>query len=309
MGLEEAYSIERNEIIDAERAYDLYWSGKLSNKKAFQCPDENCKADVTCACMDIAEQSLKQVPHFRIVGEHSNNCKLIENENNIEHSGEHEYNSIGHNRTKSKEEKFQFSRPKYKNDSEENNSGTTNRTSQKKVTKSAGYNQGKNIKRFYSLRPVIKNWLNCRKNGQLESKHINFERLISYKDLFRGVYHQDIRYLKNENFIYWGKAFIDPLKNKKGYKINFGEYLISEGEKKRPSFFISNQMIEKYEVKNLLINRLEKIANSDKNICVVFIYSKPSLNKKYINFNIDNLDLLEIRYLDFLEEIINNNTN
>nr|MDA3908943.1 hypothetical protein [Sulfurimonas sp.] len=71
------------------------------------------------------------------------------------------------------------------------------------------------------------------------------------------------------------------------------------------SFFISNEMIEKYEIKNLLVKRLEKISKSDKNICVVFIYSKPNLKKQYINFNIDNLDLLEIRYLDFLEEIKN----
>ncbi len=309
MGLEEAYSIEINEIIDAERAYDLYWSGKLSNKQSFQCPDEKCKADVTCACMDIAEQSLKQVPHFRIVGEHNIECKLFEDENEIEINVESGHNSIGHNRIKSKEEKFHFSRPNYENDNEGNNGQIINRTSPKKGTKTTGYNKGENIKRFYSLRPIIINWLNCRKNGELDSRKINFERLISYKDLFKGVFHQKIVFLQKENFIYWGKAFIDPLKDNKGYKINFSEYLESEGEKKRPSFFISNQMIQKYEIKNLLIKRLEKIANSDKNICMVFIYSKPILNKKYINFNIDNLDLLEIRYLDFLKEIINNDTN
>lgn len=303
MGLEEAYSIERNEIIDAERAYDLYWSGKLSDKKAFQCPDKNCEADVTCACMDIAEQSLKQVPHFRIVGEHSSECKLFEDTNEIEYNVEHGHDSIGQNRAKSKEEKFHFSRPSYKNNSEDEHGQIINKPLSKKITKTTGYNQGENIKRFYSLRPVIKNWLRYRKNEELESKYINFERLISYKDLFKGVYHQDICYLGKENFIYWGKAFIDSLKSGKGYKVKFAEPLESEGKRIRPSFFVSNQMIEKYEVKNLLIKRLEKIAKSDNHICVVFIYSKPKLSGKYINFDIDNLDLLEIRYIDFLEEI------
>jgi hypothetical protein len=42
------------------------------------------------------------------------------------------------------------------------------KTSVKKTTKTTGYNQGENIKRFHSLRPVIKNWLNYRKNSILE---------------------------------------------------------------------------------------------------------------------------------------------
>ncbi|MFA6197223.1 MAG: hypothetical protein WC656_11345 [Sulfurimonas sp.] len=303
MGLEEAYSIERNEIIDAERAYDLYWSGQLSDKKAFQCPDEKCNAHVTCACMDIVEQNLKQVPHFRIISEHSSECTLFDDENKIEYSTENPTNIIGINRTKSKEEKFYFSRPKNSDTNQENTETGINKTSIKKTTNTSGYNQGENIRRFHSLRPIIKNWLNYRKNGILESKNIDFERLISYKDLFKGVYHQDIRFLGKENFIYWGIAFIDSLKNKKGYQVKFTEYLISGELNKRPSFFISNEMIEKYEIKNLLIKRLETISKSDKNRCVVFIYSKPTCKKEYINFNIDNLDLLEIRYLNFFEEI------
>ncbi|HAS6475692.1 TPA: hypothetical protein GRR63_23520 [Vibrio parahaemolyticus] len=34
--LEEAYSYEYDDIIDAELAYDLYWAGVISSKSAFE---------------------------------------------------------------------------------------------------------------------------------------------------------------------------------------------------------------------------------------------------------------------------------
>ncbi|MCF7495214.1 hypothetical protein L3V35_09145 [Vibrio sp. L5-1] len=41
--LEEAYSNEYDDIIDAELAYDLFWSGVISSKSAFECPSEFAK--------------------------------------------------------------------------------------------------------------------------------------------------------------------------------------------------------------------------------------------------------------------------
>lgn len=63
--LEEAYSNEYDDIIDAELAYDLFWSGVISSKSAFECPSEFCEAKVTCVNMDVEKQDMQQSPHFR----------------------------------------------------------------------------------------------------------------------------------------------------------------------------------------------------------------------------------------------------
>ncbi len=127
--------------------------------------------------------------------------------------------------------------------------------------------------------------------------------------MFKGVYKQNIDNYIDENLIFYGKAFIDKLKDDKGYRIKFLEPLkITIDEKVqeiKPTFFISKKMIENYPIKSLLITRLKKIEQMSQNIGAIFIYSKPVLNGNYINFEIDNLDLLEIRYLDFYKQIYN----
>lgn len=77
MSLDIAYSIEVDDYLDPGRAYDLYWSGAIKDKKKFICPGIDCYARITCANLDEDIQDMKVVPHFRIYGEHSDSCEIF----------------------------------------------------------------------------------------------------------------------------------------------------------------------------------------------------------------------------------------
>lgn len=310
MSIEEAYSLEIGQVIDAEVAYDLYWSGKLTDKQKFICAGDNCTAQITCAGIDIPEQNQKQVPHFRMPSDtHSENCSLFKDEYQIDHVGGGNSTTRGSNQVKSKKEKFNFSRPVVDTDIDGSKEPPVIKITPKSTGNGGGYSQSNNIKRMYSLRPVIKNWLKYRNANTLDKHYIDMERDISYANLFKGVFRQNIDNYPDENLIFYGKAFIDKLKDDKGYRLKFLEPLkITIDEKVqeiKPTFFVSKEMIENYPIKSLLTTRLKKIEEKKQNIAAVFIYSKPILNVKYINFNLKSLDLLEIRYLDFYQQIYN----
>lgn len=308
MSIEEAYSLELNKVVDAEIAYDYYWQGKLIDKHQFICPGDNCQAQITCACMDIEEQDLKKNPYFMMPSSqtHSDKCSLYYDEQQISHIEGSSSNSLRVNKNKSSKEKFSFSRPKTDSDIDGSKEPPNTKVNSKSSGNGKGYSKGNNIKRMYSLRPVISNWIKYRQANTLDKNYIDIEREISYKNLFKGIYNLNLDYYLEENLIFYGKAFIDKLKNG-NYKITFLEYfkvIIDDEEKKiRPSFFISKKMIDNYPIKRLLETRLKKIEENKQNIGSVFIYSKPILKNKYINFKIDSLDLVEIRYLKFYEQI------
>lgn len=86
--LQHAFSEELNDVISVDEAYDLFWQGKLTDKRKFQCPGNNCDAKITCACMDTTELKLKQTPNFRVYGGHAQNCEYLSFLQNNGHSSE-----------------------------------------------------------------------------------------------------------------------------------------------------------------------------------------------------------------------------
>lgn len=72
--LEEAFSKEYQEDIDVETAYDLYWSGIITDKKQFQCP--YCLAQATCVNLDVLQQDMTYTLHFRVPKGHNEGCKI-----------------------------------------------------------------------------------------------------------------------------------------------------------------------------------------------------------------------------------------
>lgn len=155
------------------------------------------------------------------------------------------------------------------------------------------------------MRSLVSKFIRYRKDDSLSEHKINIQgKDVSYRSHFKGIYQQPIAALPDENLIYWGVAFIDYIEKNKCYKITFGETLEHGGNNIRPSFFISNAMITDYPVRNLVVKRLEKISKESDKRAFVFIYSRPfSSGDNYINFDLESLDYLEIRYLDLFDEL------
>lgn len=66
----EAYSIELDQIMDAETAHEYYWMGMLSDHQAFRCIVDGCNGKITCRCMKKEATKLLKRPHFQLVGVH-----------------------------------------------------------------------------------------------------------------------------------------------------------------------------------------------------------------------------------------------
>lgn len=307
--LDEAYSLEYGDFIGPELAYDLYWAGVIGNKSAFICPSEFCDAKVTCINIDKEKQDMHQSPHFRGYN-HAEDCDATlggGGENPIVEGGEGSRAEV----SKADEipDVFHLKRPENqfaKNpDLRGRSAAKKSERRRKRLIEEGGRRSGSD---YYSVRSLVSKFIRYRKSETLRDHKVNISgKNISYDGLFKGVYRQPIEALPDERLIYWGVAFIDYLEKQRCYQVKFAQPLSWEGREMRPSFFIHDDLIDAYPVRNLVVKRLEKIRNSDERRAFVFLYSRPygveRGGSKYINFEFDSLDYLEIRFLDLFDDL------
>ena len=305
--LEEAYSIEYGDIIDAELAYDLYWAGVIKSKSAFICPSEFCDAKVTCINMDVEKQDMRQSPHFRGYN-HSDECDAtIGKKATIGSGDDYEPSASKVIFSDEKSDTFNLNRPKNQFAKKDKGKRDSNkkRSNRKLRPIVQGEHEIKSGSEYYSVRSLVTKFIRYRKDHSLTQHYVNIDGVdISYSELFKGVYNQPISALPDEYRIYWGVAFITYMPDKKTYRVGFNRSMSNNGNVINPSFFVPVSQIENYPVKNLVTKRLSKISGADDRRAFVFLYSKPhAQGSNYINFDVDSLDYLEIRYLDLFEEL------
>jgi len=305
--LEEAYSNEYDEIIDPELAYDLYWARVITDKSDFECPSDLCTAKVTCINIDQEKQDMHQSPHFRGYN-HSEDCDATFGKDKT--AGTEVPSKSAQSKfvkNDSISDVFHIKRPK-KQFAKKDLSNIDPNKKKKKIRKRGRNTTGDEFyggSEYYSVRSLVSKFIRYKKENSLSEHKINIlGKDLSYKSQFKGIYKQPLSALPDSNLIYWGVSFVDYSEENKRYKITFGETLESNGNNIRPSFFISEKMIEEYPVRNLVIKRLEKISKEKDKRAFIFLYSKPCLSgDKYINFNLESLDYLEIRYLDLFDDL------
>lgn len=98
-------------------------------------------------------------------------------------------------------------------------------------------------------------------------------------------------------------------KNNQYYQVVFNEALTYNEEKIRPSIFINISELDNYPVSRLLKSRIEKILSEEGGRGFCFIYGAPFIKNKegksYINFNVSNMDMFEVRYVSLFDELKN----
>ncbi|PQQ29211.1 MULTISPECIES: hypothetical protein [Photorhabdus] len=305
MSLDVAYSIELNEYIDPDRAYDLYWSGLITNKKLFICPGEDCSAQVTCANLDEDMQNMRVVPHYRIYGKHHPNCEIerkvpLKILSVIENAKQGEKKTLDQSIVDS----FILHRPDsyYESKKKDDNKNHGNKQN-KYLSKSYALNLKEigNIGKVYSVRTIVSRYIRYIKDNTLINRKLNISGMdIPYSGVFKCIWEQKIDSLPEYGIIYYGWAYIDKYEGK-GYRIKFKKKIKnSHGELLQTTCFISQKLIDKYHVKKLVIKRLSKIIQTQKSTAFVFIYGRPEIirskinNKEYVNFYVDNLDYIDI---------------
>lgn len=289
-----AYSIELDDIIDAELAYELFWAGKIRDKSAFSCPEEGCKGNAIGINLHKVVNDWVQAPHFRGFN-HDEHC--IYHEKNIRTNAKGKSNRTG---TRSELDEFLLARPdKEKGTMSSNKVEGTTRAKRTKGPESDIVYHAK----YFTIRSLVSNFATHRKEGEEMDRFVRIDGLkLSYKDLFIGVYNQDSDNLPKDNRIYWGVAFLDRGASNNHYRVTFAEAFKLKGEVTRPSFLLYDNLIDSYHSR-LIGRRIKQYAKEKSPRVLVFIYGKPAEEKKYLNFKVDNLDMLDIRGLDFFNEL------
>jgi len=309
MPLDIAYSIEVEDFIDPDKAYDLYWSGVIKDNHAFVCPGTDCLAQVTCANLYVESQNMKVVPHFRIYGKHGHDCEIF-NKKTVSFIQEPLSTQQKERKPVSSAtvDKFILARPDSYYDLDSKNKGINlaekqKRVRAKKVIRSAELKKTGFIGNIYSVRMIVSRYIRYSKDGSIAHRFINIKgKDVSFKSFLKLINKQKIADLPDYALVYHGWAYID--KYELGYRVKFLNSLKNDnGEDFITSFFIYDDLIEKYEIKNLVISRIKKIVVLPRPKAYVFIYGKPQVfkskknEKYYANFKVNNLDYIDVNVL------------
>lgn len=307
MAIDVAFSIEANDYIDPDRAYDLYWSGIITDKKKFVCPGSKCTAQVTCANLDEDLQNMKVVPHYRIYGSHSAKCEIFNNKPlNLQYedgvSVKEEKRTVDESIT----DIFLLDRPASYYDEVRSASQSHNKGFKKpefvRRSKDTRLRETGSIGNIYSVRSVVGRYIRYKHDGSVDQRRVNIlGKDVYYRSIFKCIWEQDLNALPSYPVIYYGWAFVNRLPSNSGYQIKFKKKFKKEGSEYTSTIMIADRLIESYKIKKLVATRLEKINTQEKPTAFVFVYGKPEENKskvgnKYANFSITNLDMIDINY-------------
>ena len=307
MPLDIAYSIEAEDYLDPDRAYELYWSGIITDKKKFLCPGTDCTAKVTCANLDEDIQDMKVVPHYRIYGKHSKSCEIF-NEIPLDLHYEDGVSIKEERRTldESVVDVFLLERPdSYYEESKPNknpNQKPVNKTKFVKRSKDTKLRENGSIGNIYSVRSVVGRYIRYKKENSLEQRRVNIQgKDVHYQSIFKCIWEQDLNNLPDYPVIYYGWAFVNRLPSGHGYQIKFKKKFKKDTQEYTSTVMIADRLIDSYKIKKLVSTRLGKIFKNDKPTAFVFIYGKPEEKEsksghKYANFSISNLDMIDINY-------------
>ncbi|MFT7827040.1 hypothetical protein [Priestia megaterium] len=298
--IEEAHSLEYGKVIDAEKAYELFWDGLLKDKRAFECP--GCSLKITGANIDKERTEMKNTPHFRAYGEHDIGCnyeaeKVKErNINTKTKNNEHPYinnqiDSLFLERPKSHGHITNGRHEKVKNKSKE--------PSRQNEQKGEGY-QRKKSSNYYSIKPLISKFIKYTNENKAEENYINIKGYkITYSKMFIDLTQIDMNNINPYKRIYYGDGNMVNLKNNKGDYIIFFKPGITNKKGKGTSLYLSKDIIEKSLNSKKWIYQLESLSKNSKNVRF-FAYCKISNREKgkYINLtHLSNLDFFDFRIL------------
>ncbi|WP_432216786.1 hypothetical protein ACREYJ_15030 [Pseudomonas kribbensis] len=304
MALDIAYSIEADDFIDADRAYDYFWSGRIEDKTAFLCPGKNCTAKVTCANLDKEIQDMRVVVHYKKIGkEHSEECEIHQKiPLNLVYEKDSTESRLKPTLDHSIVDQFFLSRPDSYYSEKIHDPVEAQRKHKMSIAakkREARLREIGSTSKIYSVRQVVSRYIRYQKDGSLDSRRVNIKGMdTQYKSIFKCIVEQDIETLPDTPAIYYGWAYINRVKAENAYQVKFKNKLKRDDKTLTTTILVTDQLIENYKIKKLVSTRLKKIYEARHPTAFVFIYGKPALSKngEYANFQISNLDLIDINY-------------
>lgn len=298
MSIDEALLPDSDERLSAERAYELYWAELLGEDPRFTCVGTGCGAALTCACLKKPEQTLLIRPYYRShrLEDHAATCEVV------------------HRRGDARPEKgadvFEAERPAnhFRRDraAPTHGAGTTRAAS---ANGSSTTPPTPRPSHYYRLSSLVQKFLEHRRDKDLAEAPVTIGgETTTYEALFRNVYRQKVADHLQTRAVWWGTASLRATKEG-GYYLRFTRPFRHADELLKPTITLSAKDIEAYPVRKLLRARLDKLIAEHEGYCVVFAWAKPWMpkdaDKPFVRFYIDNLDHIDVRGPDILEELKN----
>ncbi len=315
MSLDIAYSSDMDLVIDAEQAYEYFLLGRIKDKRAFRCPSENCRAQITCCNIDKDFHDMRQHQHFRVYGIHSPECEINNktflipsytqkkeklqrskiNENYVDEFVIYRPQNYYDGKTLLYVRKIKYPLLKYK-----------------PLTIKIGNAAPLSTSRVYSVRSVINRYKRYKDKNMLDYKKIRIDgALTPYSSLFLKIDEQNLKETPNRPRFYCGLAYIKPTPETEedGCVIDFIHKLKDE-DKIYPtqailyiSDILKHNNVYNNKIGNLLLKSLD-VFLQNQNPAYVFLYSTPikenSSTTQRIKFSMSNPDMLYICDASFM---------
>lgn len=308
MKIEEAFSVDYHNVVDAEKAYDLFWSGVIKDKRNFECPDPNCDAQITCVNLNKTRDKMKNILHFKAYGVHSPECNVVSDKSRVNRPlDDADHNVPRKSYVDSETDIFLLKRPKQHLKIVSTRSGIPpikNKDIKSKIKQDYYSNNLKRDPKYSTIKPLVSKFEDYFSDHTLSNHYIKISDIrISYRNMFVEVNNQEISALSKYPRIYYGEATIIKARTN-DYRIQFINRINHEGKSYNPEIYIHETVIEKHYMKGYWKVLLDEILSSRGKV-LFFVYSKPSFNESiknnttttYLNFKINSLDYLEFRNL------------
>jgi len=294
VSIEEALLPDSDERLGAERAYELYWAELLGEDPHFSCVGQGCEARLTCACLKKPEQTLLIRPYFRShrLEDHAATCEVV--------------HGRGEARAAKGADIFEAERPaNHFHREPARTAGTPRARPAGGGTSPAAPRPG----HYYRLSSLVQKFLEHRRDKDLDTAPVTIGgETTTYDALFRNVYRQKVADLLQTRAVWWGTASIRATKDG-GYYLRFSRPFRHGDELLKPTITLSAKDIAAYPVRKLLRARLDKLIAEHAGYCVVFAWAKPWMPKDaakpFVRFYMNNLDHIDVRGPDILEELKN----
>lgn len=298
MSIDEALLPGSDERLSAERAYELYWAELLGDDPRFTCVGTGCHAALTCACLKKPEQTLLIRPYFRShrLEDHAEDCEVV------------------HRRGEARQEKgadvFEAERPAHHFRRERAAPAVPGAPARAaSVGTGATAPAAPRPSHYYRLSSLVQKFLEHRRDKDLAEAPVTIGgETTTYEALFRNVYRQKIGDHLQTRAVWWGTASLRATKEG-GYYLRFTRPFRHGDELLKPTITLAAKDIDAYPVRKLLRARLDKLIADHDGYCVVFAWAKPWMpkdaEKAFVRFYIDNLDYIDVRGPEILEELKN----
>jgi len=317
VSIDEALLPGNDERLSAERAYELYWAELLGDEPRFTCVGAGCHAPLTCACLRKPEQTLLIRPYFRShrLEDHAATCEVV-------HGAGEAKRLKGPDVFESERPAHHFdreaSRPRALRQGDADVVGArlgaiapAERTA-KEPSRASALPQGHGSRapsHYYRLSSLVQRFLEHRRDKDLAEAPVTIGgETTTYEALFRNVYRQKAADHLQTRAVWWGTASVRATKDG-GYFLRFSRPFRHGDELLKPTITLTAKDIDAYPVRKLLRARLDKLIAEHEGYCVVFAWAKPWMpkdaEKPFVRFYMDNLDHIDVRSPEILEELKN----